>query len=109
MLYVERSQDGKICALHAEPQPNATEPISLADTEAIDFLKASGGTQDLLNTLAATDFSVIRVIEDLIDVLTEKNIILLTDLPEAAQRKIHARRRIRQRISSDNLMVDDIL
>jgi hypothetical protein len=52
---------------------------------------------------------LIRLLEDLIALLTKKNIILFTELPEKAQAKIIEREKIREKISSDNIIVEDIL
>lgn len=45
-----------------------------------------------LEELKHTDSEFIRVIEDVIDVLITKNIIAITDLPQAAQDKISDRK-----------------
>jgi len=52
---------------------------------------------------------LIRLLEDLINLLTKKNIILFTELPEKAQEKIIEREQIRGKISSQNIIVEDIL
>jgi len=36
--------------------------------------------------LAASDSALLRVVEDLIGVLIDRNLVLLTDFPEGAQR-----------------------
>ena len=47
------------------------------------------------------------VVEDLIDVLIEKNVIMLTDLPGPAQQKLMARRHLRGRLSNLVDLVED--
>jgi hypothetical protein len=42
-----------------------------------------------------SDLEMIRVYEDLIDILMAKRIILLTDFPQAAQEKIVKRKKLR--------------
>jgi FMN phosphatase YigB (HAD superfamily) len=42
-----------------------------------------------------SDLEMIRVYEDLIDILIAKRVILLTDFPPAAQEKIVRRKRLR--------------
>lgn len=42
-----------------------------------------------------SDLDMIRVYEDLIDILIAKRVILLTDFPPAAQEKIVRRKRLR--------------
>jgi len=48
--------------------------------------------------LARMDVDFIRVLEDLIDVLVNKGVINLTDLPPQALDKLSQRRRIRRRL-----------
>lgn len=47
------------------------------------------------NALAQTDTSLVRVLEDLIDVLITRGVIQFTDLPAAAQAKLLERRETR--------------
>lgn len=44
-----------------------------------------------LGRLQASDLELVRVLEDLVDVLVSRGVIRYTDLPEAAQRKLHER------------------
>ncbi|MEW8047412.1 MAG: tryptophan synthase subunit beta like protein, partial [Candidatus Thiodiazotropha sp.] len=55
-----------------------------------------------------TDAGMIRIVEDLIALLIQKNLIMFTDLPNAAQQKILMRNQIRSVFQSgDPLLVDD--
>lgn len=109
MPYIERSADGKIIGLRTIPGPHSVEEKSLTDEEIVDFLKDNLDNKFLKSLLAHSDAGLIRLLEDLIDLLTKKNIILFTELPEKAQAKIIEREQIRERISSENIMVEDIL
>jgi hypothetical protein len=109
MLYVERDKDGKIIALHKIPDPKAGEEKSIMDEEILDFLNENVDTDPWLQFLSLSDTGIIRILEDLIDLLIRKNVILFTELPEDAQLKIMERKRARETIDSENLMVNDIL
>ncbi len=109
MLYVERDEEGKIVAICRQPGERAREAKGLLDPEVLDFFRASGEKDGLARLLSLSDTSIIRVLEDLIDLLVRKNIILFTELPEEAQKKIQERRQLRRRIGKDPLIVDDIL
>jgi hypothetical protein len=50
---------------------------------------------DKVTALSQTDTSLVRVLEDLIDVLITRGVIQFTDLPEAAQAKLLERRETR--------------
>jgi len=109
MPYIERSADGKIIGLRTVDSPNSTEIKSLTDDEILDFLKDNMDNKFFESLLAHSDAGLIRLLEDLIDLLTKKNIILFTELPEKAQEKIIEREQIREKISSQNIIVEDIL
>lgn len=55
---------------------------------------------DKVNALSQTDTSLVRVLEDLIDVLITRGVIQFTDLPEAAQAKLLERRETRASLSN---------
>ena len=109
MLYVKRDEAGNIIGLHNKPEPGADEQKSLMDDEILKFLDNSVDNDPWVQLLSLSDISIIRVLEDLIDLLIRKNIILFTELPEGAQAKIRERKKIRDKISPEGLMVDDIL
>ena len=109
MLYAERDADGKIIALTRVKTPGAEEIISAMDEELVEFFDRNGDGVDPRSLLGATDSSLIRVIEDLVNILIDKKVIRFTDLPPEVQKKINARQKIRQRLSNETLMVDDIL
>lgn len=108
MLFAERDKDGKIIAIRHAADEKATEPVSGMDEELLAFFK-NINKDPFAEMLSASDFGVIRVVEDLIDLLISKNVILFTDLPLEAQQKIKTRKNIRQKIDDHNFMVDDII
>lgn len=62
---------------------------------------------DLKKTLSASDADLVRVLEDLIDVLITNGTIRLTDLPPQALEKINARKRTRQRMRGALDLIND--
>jgi len=108
-MYVERSAEGKIIGLRKEPGPNSTEVKSLNDQEVVDFLEQNLEKDKLKLLLSQMDMGFIRLLEDLIDLLMKKNIVILTEFPKKAQEKLINRKLIREKISSQNLVVEDIL
>ncbi len=53
-----------------------------------------------IDALSQTDTSLVRVLEDLIDVLITRGVIQFTDLPEPAQAKLLERRETRASLSN---------
>lgn len=109
MLYVERDGTGNIVAIYNSPNEKATEKKESADGEVLDFLSDSSGEDSRKLLLSLSDKGMIRLIEDLIDLLIRKNIILFTELPEQAREKMQERSKLRGEIASHSLTVDDII
>ena len=59
------------------------------------------------SALGETDLSLVRVIEDVVELLISKNIILFTELPPAAQDKMMRRKKLRSQRSNDLQLLDD--
>ena len=72
----------------------ACEPVANDAPELASF--ASGLQEDVSFSISDAEF--VRVLEDLIDTLISKNILRHTDLPIAAQKKINARKGMRNRL-----------
>lgn len=107
MAYVERDQQGKIIAVYDKPQTGAEENLSIDSAELMAFLGNSASVDDARAVLTTSDTTLIRVLEDLINTLIDKNVIMFTDLPLAAREKLAQREKIRGHLNSlDNLMDD---
>jgi len=73
--------------------------MELDAPEVIAFLSSETMGTKVPTELLQSDLQLIRVLEDLIEILIEKNIIRLTELPEAAQSKLLSRKKIRNTVS----------
>jgi len=109
MLYVERDAEGLIIAMHSFPQPNAREEKSAIDEEILDYLNKTVSADSRKLLLSLSDMGIIRLLEDLIDLLIKKNVICYTELPEQTQKKIQERKRLRETFRPQTLTVDNIL
>ncbi|MCH8997441.1 MAG: hypothetical protein IID48_04140 [Proteobacteria bacterium] len=98
MPYVTRDQTGRIAAVHATQSAEATEKLVPGDPDLIEFLGRTGDSAGLQDALFVSDLALVRVLEDLITVLIDKRIIMLTDLPKAAQQKLASRYDLRSRL-----------
>ncbi len=107
MFYVQRGADGKVTGVSASPQGSNEPPLPGGHPDVVDFLLRTGGDAGAVEALAATDVDLVRVVEDLIGLLAENGVIMFTDLPEGAQRKLLLRERLRARLGEINPMVDD--
>ena len=99
MPYVTRDQNGRIAAVHATQSAEATEKLAPGDPELMEFLGRTGASVGLQSALLTSDLELVRVLEDLIAVLIDKRIIMLTDLPKAAQQKLAHRYDLRSQLA----------
>ena len=91
MPYVKRDAKGQVLAVSLVPGDGCDEFIDDDSAELQPFLMSLG----LPTELAHSDLEFIRVLDDVIEVLLEKNLLLFTELPDEAQRKIAERNRLR--------------
>jgi hypothetical protein len=102
MLYVKRNLEGKVVSLSELNEGSVVEELDLSHPDVQGFLESAR------LALSISDSETIRVIEDLIDILIRKKLIMLTDLPDAAQQKISERQRMRSELNVlDNLIVGE--
>ena len=112
MFYVTRDEEGAIVSLARQRSDAAQEALDLSDPALKDFLEGEAGATTLLAEMDNTDLSLVRVIEDLVELLVERNLITFTDLPLAAQNKLNQRLQLRDRLTqlqSPMVEEDDIL
>jgi hypothetical protein len=112
MPYVLRDPSGRISAIFQEPAAGADEHLPSDHPEVQKFIAAILPQTDrgqATAKLTETDISLIRVIEDIVDTLIDKNIIRFTDLPVEAREKIMQRKSTRERLfgTSDIIESED--
>ncbi|RZI84745.1 MAG: hypothetical protein EOP38_07785 [Rubrivivax sp.] len=104
MPYVLRNTDGEIASLHRDPQPGA-EFLPSEDAQVQAFM--SGGAEPA-QQFASLDADLVRVLEDLIDALIERNVLMVTDLPVQAQQKLFNRKTFRNQLKNYSLRLFDV-
>ena len=110
MPYVQRDKAGQISAISAEKTKAMAEWVEPEATELKEYLARLAGVENppqVASALSESDQALIRVVDDLVNVLVEKNLMRFTDLPEAAQKKLLERRSLRQSLTSLKLLSDD--
>lgn len=110
MPYVKRDANGQISAIYQAPEAGAEEHLP-RDHPEIDFFLGGIVPQNRKNVatseLSDSDLSMVRVIEDIVDTLIAKNVIMFTDLPVYAQDKILKRKSTRKKISTPLDIIED--
>jgi len=103
MLYVERDAQGKICEMYPTPIAGAVEALPADHPEVLQFMHDRWRS----NELTELDRDFVRVIEDTIELLISKRLILFTDLPPKVQEKLLQRKEVRQSTGFDNRLGAD--
>lgn len=110
MPYVERDQHGKVRALTATVG-GSEEFLPAEHPEILQFLSTSEGqAPDAFSMeMLLSDLKMIRVIEDVIDLLIAKGVIIFSDLPVPVQQKILQKRGKREKLfgSSADILGSD--
>lgn len=103
MPYVQRDRHGAIAGLFRAPQPEAIEYLEGGDAEVLAFLRGESPGEGF----ERLDAGFVRVIEDLVDLLIERHLLILTDLPPAAQEKWLLRKQLRAHTASAPIPLPD--
>lgn len=102
MPYVKRDSEGRIAALSLEARAGFEPCDNQAELEAFCAHLRTDSEE-----LAATDLPLIRVLEDLIHLLIDKQVIRFTDLPAPAQQKLLERRNLRNSLKNSLQLLQD--
>lgn len=100
MPYVKRDTQGRITAVNLDPAEGLVE-IPPGASELLDFMHRLELEQ---SSLQQSDMRLVRVLEDLIDLLIARDVIRFTDLPLPAQEKLMERRTMRQSLGALDLL-----
>jgi len=100
MPYVKRDEQGRITAVTLQPEGGLVE-VPAHSPELLDFMGRMGIEQ---GALQQSDMRLVRVLEDLIDLLIDRDVIRFTDLPLPAQQKLMERRSMRQSLGALDLL-----
>lgn len=108
MHYIERDAEGRIVRIEIVEFDGMTEQTEESTPEISEWLKVNSIRTATIQQLQQSDLNMVRVLEDLIEVLMSKGIISITDLPPAAQNKLLSRAQARQTLSGlEGLIADD--
>lgn len=115
MFYVQRNAEGQLTRVEAEAYDESTEslPADHPDLQTWFASKVMAMNHKQLQQtgqlkqLKQSDLDMIRVLDDLIQVLTDKGVIRITDLPAAAQDKLMGRSQAREALGGLSSLVDE--
>ncbi|QEY64077.1 tryptophan synthase subunit beta [Metapseudomonas lalkuanensis] len=97
MVYVQRDEKGRVLRVEHEPFDNMTQSMPANDPEVRTWF-ASRSLHDHLMSLQHSDLELVRVIEDLVQVLVSRGVMNYTDLPAPARHKLQHRANTRSQV-----------
>lgn len=103
MPFVKRDETGRIVAISQVPG-DELEALPADHPELQVFLGQLG---EEAHQLSATDQDFVRVLEDVVELLVSKGVILFTELPQSAQEKMLHRQRLRTGLAANLDLIGD--
>ena len=109
MPYVKRDDNNCIVAFSLTEEAEFNEYLEDNSAELQAFLHQQMAGSQKSSALEASDQSIIRVLEDLVMLLSDNGVIQFTELPDEAQNKLTRRLSMRRAINdlSDLVSMDD--
>ncbi|BFM48829.1 hypothetical protein [Marinomonas sp. THO17] len=98
MLYAKLDNEGNIVDIatsQSEEYGLLVAPNEPSVAKILEQKFADNDSRDTQQMLTDSDGDMMRILEDLIDLLTEKRLIQFTELPQAAQKKLLSRKWVR--------------
>lgn len=103
MPFVSRDSNGKINAIYNQATINSNEQLAVNDPELSAFLSSTPDSTEPppeeLYDLRLSDLGLIRVLEDLVEVLIEKDVIRISDMPKIAIQRLKKRKMLRMKLA----------
>ncbi|MNP24388.1 hypothetical protein D3C76_1171450 [compost metagenome] len=106
MFYVQRDAQGQLIRVETVTYEGFTETLPLNHAE-VQAWYTHTRLENTLRQLKQSDLEMIRVLDDLIQVLRAKGVISVTDLPLAAQAKLLERSQAREELGGLSQLVKD--
>jgi hypothetical protein len=108
MPYVSRDDTGRITGVFDHAEVGVTEQVDADDPALARFLAEQGlsSPEAIRQLLSESDIRMVRLVDDLIDLLIDKAVIKFTDLPPAAGEK-YLQRQIARRRLQGSVVVDE--
>ncbi|MCU6670409.1 tryptophan synthase subunit beta [Enterobacteriaceae bacterium H4N4] len=108
MYYIQCDAEGRIIQVELTPFRGMTQQHEASTPEIDEWLRQRETREATLTQLRQSDLEMVRVLEDLIEVLMSKGVVSITDLPPAAQAKLTNRAQARRSLSGlEGLIADE--
>ncbi|ADZ90766.1 hypothetical protein [Marinomonas mediterranea] len=111
MLYAKLNDAGEIIDVATQQSEEYSKLVAPDDPVVAGIVESKLDGKDTQELLTTSDQDMMRVLEDLIDLLAEKRLIQFTELPIAAQKKLLSRKWVRgvHNGSNDAILISEDL
>jgi len=107
MPFVTKDSSGSVIGVHQKMVAGGSI-VPPSDPALLEFLRQSADIESRGSALHDSDREMARVIEDLIELMIDKRMISLGELPTAAQEKVLKRQQLRGELKwMGNLISDE--
>ena len=106
MAYVYRNNEGKIIA--SSPAENFGDGWTFIEDDAKEYVEYLEHILIKNAPFRESDLQLARVLEDLINILTERDVIRFTDVPPAAQKRLNDRQLMRKKTQLSTLIDENL-
>ena len=106
MFYVQRDAQGLLLRVETQAFDGMSGEMA-ADSQEVQDWFANRQLESSLQQLQQSDLDMIRVLDDLINVLISKGVLRITDLPEAAQAKLVGRSKARDSLGGLHRLINE--
>jgi len=115
MAYVLKNRDGKVIAVSAEKisanelssEKNSGQGWEAIEDDPKDYIQFLESSLAKSAPFRESDIQLVRVLEDVINLLIERSVIRFTDLPLTAQKRLNDRESMRKKTNLTGLMSDN--
>lgn len=95
MPFIKRDPNGAVVAVYHQPVDEGLEEMAPEHPDLARFLQKTLLDFAVNRTWIESDLSMVRVVEDIVDMLIDRKVFLFMDMPEPVQRKFLQRRGLR--------------
>lgn len=103
MVFVKRDAENIVCAILENNYDDQFEELETTHPDVLAFMARCA----LPFYFLKSDLELIRVLEDLIQILMDKHIISITDFPPQVVEKLASRQKIRSQILKYGHIIDE--
>lgn len=106
MIYVKKDNNQQVMDIQFDAKEHYIK-VSIFDPAVRKFIEMNKNSEFIKQIILKLDLDMVRIIEDVIETLIQKEILLFTDFPEEVQNKLNFKKMLREQLSEENSFFED--